>query len=286
MSFASSSRWAILAGLGRRPPWHPVQGISRAGRTRFLTASLVGCARPKVENNMSTEAKCPVSHTPRRAPSNKDWWPNQLSLKVLHQHSSLSDPMGEGLQLRRGIQSARPRGREKDLAKVMTDSQDWWPADFGHYGPLFIRMSWHSRRVLIARRRTRRRRTRQPAFCPAQQLARQRQPGQGAPAALAVKQKYGRKISWADLLVLAGNVALWKRWGSRPLVLAADVRTSGSPKRMSTGARNASGWAAMCATHGSEGVEKEGAVFPSDDADGDIHSRGTWRIRSPRSRWG
>src|SRR3989449_906184 len=93
---------------------------------------------------MSTEAKCPFTHTAGAGPSNRDWWPNQLNLKILHQHSSLSDPMGEAFDYAKEFKTLDLDAVIKDLHALMTDSQDWWPADFGHYGPLFIRMAWHS----------------------------------------------------------------------------------------------------------------------------------------------
>src|SRR5436309_4095483 len=93
---------------------------------------------------MSTEAKCPFTHTAGTGPSNRDWWPNQLNLKILHQQSPLSDPMGKGFNYANEFKSLDLAAVKKDLVTLMTDSQDWWPADFGHYGPLFIRMAWHS----------------------------------------------------------------------------------------------------------------------------------------------
>ncbi|MGB7897459.1 MAG: catalase-peroxidase, partial [Candidatus Sulfotelmatobacter sp.] len=93
---------------------------------------------------MSTEAKCPFTHTAAGATTNSDWWPNQLNLKILHQHSPLSDPMGKGFNYAEEFKSLDLNAVIKDLHALMTDSQDWWPADFGHYGPLFIRMAWHS----------------------------------------------------------------------------------------------------------------------------------------------
>ena len=98
---------------------------------------------------MSTEAKCPFSgdarpHAVAGAPSNADWWPNQLNLKILHQHSPLSDPMGEGFDYTEAFKSLDLDAVVKDLHALMTDSQDWWPADYGHYGPFFIRMAWHA----------------------------------------------------------------------------------------------------------------------------------------------
>ncbi len=127
--------------------------------------------------------KCPVMHTTAR--SNRDWWPNQLDLQVLHQNSALSDPMGEAFDYAKEFKSLDLNAVIKDLHALMTDSQDWWPADFGHYGPLFIRMAWHSRGHVPHRRRARRRRSRPAALRAGQQLAGQREPRQGAPAALA-----------------------------------------------------------------------------------------------------
>ena len=97
-------------------------------------------------NDAKTAGKCPVMHggTAPRGRTNRDWWPNQLSLQVLHQHSNLSDPMGEAFDYAKEFQSLDLNAVIKDLHALMTDSQDWWPADFGHYGPFFIRMAWHS----------------------------------------------------------------------------------------------------------------------------------------------
>src|SRR5208283_3286020 len=101
------------------------------------------------ERNVATETKCPVTgdarrHTPIGASTNADWWPNQLNLKILQQHSPLSDPMGKGFNYAKEFKSLELNAVIKDLHALMTDSQEWWPADFGHYGPLFIRMAWHS----------------------------------------------------------------------------------------------------------------------------------------------
>ena len=93
---------------------------------------------------MTTEAKCPFHHATSGGTTNRDWWPNQLKLELLHQHSSKSNPMGEDFDYTKEFESLDFAALKKDLAALMTDSQDWWPADFGHYGPLFIRMAWHS----------------------------------------------------------------------------------------------------------------------------------------------
>jgi catalase-peroxidase len=95
-------------------------------------------------NRMTTEAKCPFHHATTDGTTNRDWWPNQLKLELLHQHSSKSNPMGEDFDYKKEFESLDFAALKKDLAGLMTDSQDWWPADFGHYGPLFIRMAWHS----------------------------------------------------------------------------------------------------------------------------------------------
>ena len=93
---------------------------------------------------MQTEPKCPFPHAANGGNSNRDWWPNQLKLELLHQHSTKSNPMGEDFDYAREFKSLELSAVKNDLAALMTDSQDWWPADFGHYGPLFIRMAWHS----------------------------------------------------------------------------------------------------------------------------------------------
>ena len=162
---------------------------------------------------MSTETKCPFSdgarrHTAAGAPTNADWWPNQLNLKILHQHSSLSNPMGEAFDYAKEFKSLDLAAVVTDLHALMTDSQDWWPADYGHYGPLFIRMAWHSAGTYrIADGRggagagTQR-------FAPLNSWPDNGNLDKARRLLWPVKQKYGRKISWADLMILAGNVAL------------------------------------------------------------------------------
>jgi catalase-peroxidase len=162
---------------------------------------------------MSDESKCPFSggmlkHTLAGAKGNRDWWPEQLNLGILHQNSSLSNPMGEEFNYAEEFKSLDLDAVIKDLHALMTDSQDWWPADFGHYGPLFIRMAWHSAgtyRTFDGRggggRGTQR-------FAPLNSWPDNVSLDKARRLLWPIKQKYGRKISWADLMILAGNVAL------------------------------------------------------------------------------
>jgi len=157
---------------------------------------------------MSTEAKCPFNHTPGKGRSNRDWWPNQLAVELLHQHSSKSDPMGQAFDYAKEFNSVDYKALKEDIAKVMTDSQDWWPADFGHYGPLMIRMAWHSAgtyRTADGRGGGGRG---QQRFAPLNSWPDNGNLDKARRLLWPVKQKYGRKISWADLMILAGNVAL------------------------------------------------------------------------------
>jgi len=156
---------------------------------------------------MSDESKCPFPHAVGGT-SNRDWWPNQLRLDLLHQHSPRSNPMGEDFDYRREFESLDLAAVKRDLAALMTDSQDWWPADFGHYGPLFIRMAWHSAgtyRVGDGRGGGGRG---QQRFAPVNSWPDNVSLDKARRLLWPIKQKYGRKISWADLLILAGNVAL------------------------------------------------------------------------------
>jgi catalase-peroxidase len=161
----------------------------------------------KQEQNVSTEAKCPFAGvTP--AHTNRDWWPNQLDLQILHQHSSLSNPMGEKFDYAKEFKSLDLKAVIKDLHAVMTDSQDWWPADFGHYGPLFIRMAWHSAGTYRIGDGRGGAGAGQQRFAPLNSWPDNVNLDKARRLLWPIKQKYGRKISWADLMILAGNVAL------------------------------------------------------------------------------
>ncbi|MBV9697708.1 MAG: catalase-peroxidase, partial [Gammaproteobacteria bacterium] len=155
---------------------------------------------------MATESKCPFSNAPMR--TNRDWWPKQLKLHVLHQHSALSDPMGESFDYAREFNSLDLTALIGDLHALMTDSQDWWPADFGHYGPLFIRMAWHSAGTYRIGDGRGGAGAGQQRFAPLNSWPDNANLDKARRLLWPIKQKYGRRISWADLMILAGNVAL------------------------------------------------------------------------------
>lgn len=161
----------------------------------------------------NTAGKCPVMHNaPSNATfsgrSNRDWWPSQLNLGILHQHSELSNPMGPGFDYAKEFKKLKYKALKKDLYALMTDSQDWWPADWGHYGPLFIRMAWHSAgtyRIADGRGGAA---TGNQRFAPINSWPDNGNLDKARRLLWPIKQKYGNKISWADLMILAGNCAL------------------------------------------------------------------------------
>ncbi|MEW7988748.1 MAG: catalase/peroxidase HPI [Candidatus Thiodiazotropha sp.] len=155
-----------------------------------------------------SENKCPFHHTAGGGTSNRDWWPNQLRLDILRQHSAKSDPMGEEFNYAEAFKSLDLKAVKKDLWELMTDSQDWWPADFGHYGPLFIRMAWHSAGTYRTSDGRGGGGTGNQRFAPVNSWPDNVNLDKARRLIWPVKQKYGRKISWADLMILAGNVAL------------------------------------------------------------------------------
>ncbi|HEY2760616.1 MAG TPA: peroxidase family protein, partial [Pirellulales bacterium] len=225
---------------------------------------------------MSTATKFPFRHAAGGGTSNREWWPNQLKIELLQQHSSKSNPMGEDFNYFAEFKSLDFAAVKKDLAALMTDSKDWWPADFGHYGPLFIRMAWHSAGTYRTSDGRGGGGRGQQRFAPLNSWPDNVSLDKARRLLWPIKQKYGRKISWADLMILAGNVALetmgfktfgfaggredvWEPdqdvyWGAEKKWLGGDIRYA----------------------HGSEGIDKgeDDAVLVTDEpADGDIHSR-------------
>ena len=164
---------------------------------------------------MSNEGKCPFNHgaadssqSAGRGNSNKDWWPNQLNLNVLHQHSAKSNPMGEDFDYAEEFKSLDLNAIQQDLHTLMTDSQDWWPADYGHYGPFFIRMAWHSAGTYRTADGRGGATSGTQRFAPLNSWPDNVNLDKARRLLWPIKQKYGRKISWADLMILAGNCAL------------------------------------------------------------------------------
>ncbi len=219
--------------------------------------------------------KCPVAHGDSRR-QNRDWWPNQLPVDVLNQHSAKSDPLGQSFDYREAFKALDYQALKSDLRKLMTDSQDWWPADFGHYGPLFIRMAWHSAgtyRLADGRGGGGRG---QQRFAPLNSWPDNVSLDKARRLLWPIKQKYGQAISWADLLILTGNVAL-ETMGFRTFGFAAGRADTWEPDQDVYWGREDT-WLGgdLRYAHGSEGVEKpadEGVLVSDDDADGKVHSR-------------
>ena len=230
---------------------------------------------------MTTESKCPFHPTAGGGTGNRDWWPNQLRLDLLNQHSSRSNPLDPGFDYAEAFKKVDYHALKKDLRDLMTDSQDWWPADFGHYGGLFTRMAWHSAgtyRIGDGRGGGGRG---QQRFAPLNSWPDNVSLDKARRLLWPIKQKYGQAISWADLMILAGNVAL-ETMGFRTFGFGGGREDTWEPDQDVYWGRETT-WLGgdIRYAHGSEGVEKpgdEGVLVSDDTADGDVHSR---RLENP-----
>ena len=225
-------------------------------------------------SNDNSAGQCPFSQARTAGTTNRDWWPDQLRLDLLHQHSAKSDPMGPGFDYRQQFNTLDLAAVKRDLAAVMTDSQDWWPADFGHYGGLFIRMAWHSAGTYRTGDGRGGARRGQQRFAPLNSWPDNVSLDKARRLIWPVKQKYGSKISWADLIILTGNVAL-ETMGFKTIGYAGGRVDTWEPDQDVYWGRETT-WLGgdLRYAHGSEGVEKAGGVLVTDDdADGDVHSR-------------
>jgi len=224
---------------------------------------------------MSTESKCPFNHgAPATGTSNREWWPNQLKIELLNQHSAKSNPMEPDFNYAEEFKSLDYGALKNDLAALMSDSQDWWPADFGTYAGLFIRMAWHSAGTYRTGDGRGGGGRGQQRFAPLNSWPDNVSLDKARRLLWPIKQKYGRKISWADLMILAGNVAL-ETCGFKTFGFAGGREDTWEPDQDVYWGRETE-WLGgdIRYAHGSDGVAKNGGVLVSDDnADGDMHSR-------------
>jgi catalase-peroxidase len=231
-----------------------------------------------MDNNSNDISKCPFhngmkkQNTAGGGTKNRDWWPNQLKLNVLRQHSSLSNPLAKDFNYAEAFKSLDLAALKKDLTALMTDSQDWWPADFGHYGGLFVRMAWHSAGTYRVGDGRGGAGQGQQRFAPLNSWPDNVSLDKARRLLWPIKQKYGNKISWADLMILTGNVALesmgFKTFGfaggredvyeaNEDIYWGSEKTWLGNDERYSTG---------------SEGVDAHGVLVSDEDADGKKHS--------------